>query len=399
MTNIHGEILSRARALGAEAAQTLSTLVRIPSPCGREGDVCRKIESLCREAGFDEARIDGLGNVVARIGRGPRKLAFDAHVDTVGVGDPSQWNTDPFSGTVADGMVYGRGASDQKGGAAAMITAGRILKDIGWDGPWSLYFTFTVLEEDCDGLCWRYLIEKEGLKPDLAVSTEPTSCRLYRGQRGRMEMEASVRGVSAHGSAPQRGKSAAYMAARAALAVERLNAELPADAFLGKATVTVSRMDARGPSLCAVPDQGSLYMDRRVIPGETAESALEAVRRAAGADLCDVRMPRYEGKGWNGASYAQDLFFPAWTTAGDHPLVRAGVEAHRLLFGGAPAVDKWTFSTNCVALCGVHGIPCIGFGPGDEEQAHAPNERTRVEDLWRCAAFYAMLPAALEGGA
>jgi len=398
MKTVHEEILSRALALRDEAAQVLSTLVRIPSPCGSEEKVCRRIGSLCREAGFDEVRIDGLGSVVARIGNGPRKLAFDAHVDTVGVGDPSQWKTDPFSGTVAEGMVHGRGTSDQKGGAAAMITAGRILKGIGWEGPWSLYFTFTVLEEDCDGLCWRYLVEKEGLKPDLAVSTEPTSCRLYRGQRGRMEMEATVRGLSAHGSAPERGRSAAYMAARVALAVEKLNGGLPADAFLGKGTVTVSRIDVRGPSLCAVPDQGSIYMDRRVIPGETAESALEEVRRAGGADLADVRMPRYEGRGWNGASYIQDLFFPAWTTAADHPLARAGVEGHRLLFGAAPTVDKWTFSTNCVALCGVHGVPCIGFGPGDEEQAHAPNEHTRVEDLWRCAAFYAMLPVALEGG-
>ena len=395
----HSEVLQAARHLRDYAAETLSTIVRIPSFSGKEEAVCRSIESLCREAGFDEVRFDGLGSVIARVGTGPRTLAIDAHVDTVGVGDPSRWETDPFSGLIRDGRVLGRGTSDQKGGAAAMIGAGRILKELRYDGAFSVYFTFTVLEEDCDGLCWRYLIEKEGFRPDLAVSTEPTSCRLYRGHRGRMEIEATLRGVSAHGSAPERGQSAAYKAARAALAMEKLNATgLATDEFLGKGTVVVSKIDVHGPSQCAVPDQGSIYLDRRLTWGETAEIALDQVRRAMGEDAEKVAMPWYDGKGWNGAQYGQDLYFPTWKIAEDHPLVAAGREAHLALFGKAPEVGKWTFSTNCVALCGAHGIPCIGFGPGDEDKAHAPNEYTRIDDLVTCAAFYAMLPVALEKG-
>jgi putative selenium metabolism hydrolase len=352
-----------------------------------------------------DVRIDGLGNVIARIGggrtgtghagTGPVGLAFDAHVDTVGVGDPAAWELDPFSGLVRDGRVHGRGAADQKGGAAAMITAGRILAELGYDGPLAVYFTFTVLEEDYDGLCWRYLVEREGLRPGFAVCTEPTSCRLYRGQRGRMEIRAEVRGVSAHGSAPERGRSAAYMAARAALAVERLNESLPSDPFLGKATVVVSRIETHGPSLCSVPDEGYLHLDRRLTWGETAEGALEQVRACGGADLALVAMPRSDAKGWNGASYAQELYFPAWRIPEDHPLVAAGRAAHRELFRREPEIGRWTFSTNGVAICGRHGIPCIGFGPGDEDKAHAPNEFTRVDDLEKASAFYAALPAAL----
>ncbi len=389
----------RARAMSYRdfTAQTLSTLVKIPSFSGDEEKVCRKIEGLCREAGFDEVRIDGLGNVIARVGDGPWSLAFDAHVDTVGVGDPAQWELDPFSGLIRDGLVHGRGASDQKGGAAAMIAAGRILKDIGFSGKLSAYFTFTVLEEDCDGLCWRYLIEKEKLAPDFAVSTEPTSCRLYRGHRGRMEIEALIKGVSAHGSAPERGDSAAYKAARAALAIERLNAELPADEFLGKGTVTVSRIETHGPSLCAVPDQGSIYLDRRLTWGETAESALAQIRARLGADAQSVRMPFFDRKGWKGTAYGQELYFPTWKIPEDHPLVKGGREAHVSLFGREPEIGKWTFSTNCVAICGRHGIPCIGFGPGDEEKAHAPNEHTRVDDLVTASAFYAALALILAG--
>ena len=395
MKDIKGQVLSAARKLRDYSAETLSSIVKIPSFSGKEEAVCRRIESMCREAGFDEVRIDGLGNVIGRVGHGPRKLAIDAHIDTVGVGDRSRWETDPFSGIIRDGLVLGRGASDQKGGAAAMIAAGRILHELGYDGEFSVYFTFTVLEEDCDGLCWLYLIEKEGLVPEYAVSTEPTSCRLYRGHRGRMEIEASVRGISAHGSAPERGDSAAYKAARAALAMDRLNATLPSDEFLGKGTIVVSKVEVHGPSQCAVPDQGSLYMDRRLTWGETAESALEEVRRSMGKDVEKVGMPWYDGKGWNGASYGQDLYFPTWKIPQEHPLVAGGRAAYSTLFGRQPEVGKWTFSTNCVAICGKHKIPCVGFGPGDEDKAHAPNEHTRVDDLVTCSAFYAMLPMVL----
>lgn len=397
MADIARSILAKAEELRGFSAETLSALVKIPSPCGKEEAVCRAIAGRCRESGCRDVRFDGLGSVIAFLGSGPRMLALDAHVDTVGVGDPAQWELDPFSGLVKDGLVHGRGAADQKGGAAAMLAAARILAGAGCPDDLTVCFAFTVLEEDCDGLCWRHLVEREGLRPDLAVCTEPTSCRLYRGQRGRMEIEAAVKGVSAHGSAPERGDSAAYKAARAALAVERLNGELPSDEFLGKGTVTVSRIEVKGPSLCAVPDQGTVYLDRRLTGGETAEAALAQIRRAMGADAAAVAMPRCEAKGWNGASYGQERYFPAWQIPEDHLLVAAGREAHRRLFGRQPEVGRWTFSTNGVALCGTHGIPTIGFGPGDEERAHAPNESNRVDDLVAASAFYAMLPFALSG--
>lgn len=396
---IRKQILEKAKEYRDYTAKNLSEMIKIPSYSTQEQAVCKMITEACKEAGFDEVRIDGLGSVVARIGNGPKKMTFDAHIDTVEVGDESQWDLDPFSGLIKDGLVHGRGASDQKGGAASMISAGRILKELGYDGEYTVYFTFTVMEEDCDGMCWKYLIEEENLKPDYVVSSEPTSCQLYRGHRGRMEIVAKLKGVSAHGSAPERGVSAAYKASRAALAMEKLNEDLQPDEdnFLGKGTIVVSQMDVKGPSQCAVPDQAMLYMDRRLTWGEDDKLAISQVQQyiseatADPEDQIEVYMPEYTKRGYKNTDYGQELYFPTWKIPEDHPLVQAGMKAYGELYGKQPVVDKWTFSTNCVATTGRHKIPAIGFGPGDEAQAHAPNEINRIDDLEICAAFYAML--------
>ncbi len=403
--DIQKKIVDLAAKYKDYTAKNLSKMIQVQSYSGQEENVCRLIVDLCKEAGFDEVRIDGLGSVIGRVGYGPKSIAFDAHIDTVEVGNLNNWDFDPFCGAIEDGLVKGRGTSDQEGGAASMITAGRILKELGYGGEYSVYFTFTVMEEDCDGMCWKYLIEEEKFKPELVVSTEPTSCRLYRGHRGRMEIKIILKGISCHGSAPERGDSASYKAAKAALAIEKLNEDLQPDDdhFLGKGTITVSQMDVKGPSQCAVSDYAMLYCDRRLTWGEDADLAIKQVKeyvsKAIGEpeDSFEVFMPNYEKTGWTKKEYSQELYFPTWKIPAEHFLVQAGVEAHKKLWDKAPVVDKWTFSTNCVATTGRHKIPAIGFGPGDEDQAHAPNEITRVKDLEICSAFYAMLVYELEG--
>ncbi|MCK4812422.1 MAG: YgeY family selenium metabolism-linked hydrolase [Candidatus Marinimicrobia bacterium] len=389
------EIRKKAQQYSHYTAECLSEMVKIPSLSGEEEQVVLKIKEQLEKAGVQDVRIDGLGNLIAKVARGSKILAFDAHIDTVDTGDESQWLTSPFSGLIKDGFVHGRGTVDQEGGAASMVTAARILKEMNYDGEYTIYFTFTIMEEDCDGMCWLYLIEKEKLIPDLAVITEPTNLGLYRGHRGRMEMEVHIKGLSAHGSAPERGKNVIYSGAKTALEIQKLHERLRDDEFLGKGSIapTVFRTDS--PSLCAIPDKAFMHIDRRLTWGETKESAVREIQKIVGEDS-KVIVPIYDHPSYKGTTFKQEKYFPTWKISEDHALVQAGKKTHIALFKEEARVDKWTFSTNAVAICGKHKIPCIGFGPGNEIYAHAPNEKVPVEHLEKAAAFYAALPYMLE---
>ncbi|MBN2322436.1 MAG: YgeY family selenium metabolism-linked hydrolase [Spirochaetes bacterium] len=389
------QIRSLATKYGEYTARNLSEIVRIPSLSCEEKRVVERLAELCRDAGFDEVRTDGLGNLIGRVGNGKRVLAIDAHIDTVDTGDINLWDFDPLSGELKKGFVLGRGTADQKGGAASMITAGRILKEIGYEGLYTVLFTFTVMEEDCDGLCWRYLIEREKIVPDLAVITEPTNLGVFRGHRGRMEMELSFSGRSAHGSMPELGVNAVYRAAEAVRRIEKLNETLASDEFLGPGSVAVTMISSKSPSLCAIPDGCLVHLDRRLTWGETLESAIEGVREAVGKDA-RIEVPGYDRASYLGTTYPQKRYFPTWKLEPGSAPVQAAVRTCSELWDREPVVGKWTFSTNGVAICGTHGIPCIGFGPGDEALAHAPNERIKKDQLEAASAFYALLPFILE---
>jgi putative selenium metabolism hydrolase len=247
-------------------------------------------------------------------------------------------------------------------------------------------------------MAWKYLIEEEKIRPELVVLTEPTSLHIYRGHRGRMEIDIELRGRSCHGSAPERGDNAAYKAARIALEIERLNERLADDAFLGRGTIAVTEIASSSPSLCAVPDTARLHLDRRLTASETRESAIAEVRQAAslaGFAEAGILVPEYREHSHTGRIIPCHKYFPTWALEEGSPWLKKAVSAYMGLFGREPKVDKWTFSTNGVGIMPVYGIPCLGFGPGNEPQAHAADEYCPVEDLHLAMAFYAALAAEL----
>ncbi len=389
MEGVYQKISELAEKYRDYTAQNLSKLVKIKSLSMQEKEVQIELKRQMEEAGFDEVKIDGLGNVIGRIGNGKKVIAIDGHMDTVDMGNMDNWDFDPLSGEVKDGYVFGRGSVDQEGGPASFVTSGRILKELGFDRDMTIYFVGSVMEEDCDGLCWKYIVEEDKIKPDFAISTEPTNLNIYRGHRGRMEIRVTFSGISCHGSAPERGDNAIYKASRAALEIEKLNERLAYDEFLGKGTVTISEFKSGSPSLCAVSDYAHLHLDRRLTWGETKDSAVKEVEDVVSQYGGKVEVLYYEETAYTGLKYGMEKYFPTWKIPEDHQVVQTGVKAYKGLFDKDPVVDKWTFSTNGVTMNGIYGIPMIGFGPGNEVLAHAPNEKVPVDDLVKASAFYA----------
>ncbi len=388
MSDIYGKIKALSDKYADYTAKNLSRLVQIKSLSAQERDVQLELKRQMEEAGFDEVFIDGLGNVIGRIGNGKRILAIDGHMDTVDIGNIDSWEFDPLGGEIRDGFVHGRGSVDQEGGPAAFVTAGRILKEFGFDRDLTIYFVGSVMEEDCDGLCWKYIVEEDKIHPDFVISTEPTNLNIYRGHRGRMEMQIHFYGVSAHGSAPERGKNAIYMASKVAIEIEKLNGRLKFDEFLGKGSITVTEFVSGSPSLCAVSDYARIHLDRRLTWGETKQSAVAEVEELIKGMNAKVEVLHYLQKAYTGLEYGMEKYYPTWKMPEDSEIVQKGVMAYQKIFSKKPRVDKWTFSTNGIMTCGTYGIPTIGFGPGNEVLAHAPNERVPISDLVAATAFY-----------
>ena len=430
----YAKIKEAAKNYEADMTRFLRDIVKFPGEsCDEKAHIDRIAEEM-RKLEFDKVVIDDMGNVLGYMGTGATLIGFDAHIDTVGIGNKNNWNFDPYEGYENDTEIGGRGVSDQCGCIVSAVYGARIMKDLGLlSDKYTVLVTGTVQEEDCDGLCWQYIINEDKVRPEFVVSTEPTDGGIYRGQRGRMEIRVDVKGVSCHGSAPERGDNAIYKMADILQDVRALNENDAADDkevkglvkmldesynaewkeanFLGRGTVTVSEIFFTSPSRCAVADSCAVSLDRRMTAGETWESCLEEIRnlpsvKKYGGDVT-VSMYEYSRPSYKGLTYPIECYFPTWVIPEDHKVTASLEEAYKNLYGDArigaeetlamrtarPLTDKWTFSTNGVSIMGRNGIPCIGFGPGAEAQAHAPNEKTWKQDLVTCAAVYAALPS------
>ena len=426
----YSAIKQAAENAKSEMSRFLREMISHPSESCEEEAVVRCIKAEMEKVGFDKVEIDGLGNVIGWMGEGEKIIAIDSHVDTVGIGNRANWKEDPYKGYETDEIIYGRGGSDQEGGMAAAVYGAKIMKDMHLiPEGYRLMVVGSVMEEDCDGLCWQYIVNKEHIRPEFVISTEPTDGGIYRGHRGRMEIRVDVKGVSCHGSAPERGDNAIYKMADIIADVRALNNNGCDDStqirglvkmldpkynpdhyedarFLGRGTCTVSQIFYTSPSRCAVADSCAISIDRRMTAGETWDTCLDEIRSLPSVkkygDDVKVSMYMYSRPSWKGTVYETEAYFPTWINKESAAHVKALIDAHKALFGdrrrspesqkeirNRPLTDKWTFSTNGVSIQGRYGIPCVGFGPGAESQAHAPNEITWKQDLVDCAAMYA----------
>ncbi|MBO4901433.1 MAG: YgeY family selenium metabolism-linked hydrolase [Lachnospiraceae bacterium] len=387
----------RQAAEGYEADMTkfLRDLVKIPGESAQEKGHVERIREEMEKVGFDKVEVDPMGNILGYMGHGETLIAFDGHIDNVGIGNIDNWEFDPYEGYENETEIGGRGTSDQLGGIVSAVYGAKIMKEQGLlNDKYTVLVTGTVQEEDCDGLCWQYIINEDKIKPEFVVITEPTDGNIYRGQRGRMEIRVDVEGISCHGSAPERGDNAIYKMADILQEVRALNDKLLDNDFLGKGTLAVSEIFFTSPSRCAVADSCAISIDRRLTDGETYQSAIKEIKALPSVQKyqAKVSMYKYDRPSYTGLQYPTECFFPTWVIPADHPATVAMVKAFQGMYG-EPKVDKWTFSTNGVSIMGRFGIPCIGLGPGKEAQAHAPNERTWKADLVKCAAIYSALPS------
>jgi acetylornithine deacetylase/succinyl-diaminopimelate desuccinylase-like protein len=439
------------------------------------------------DAGFDafgnlEWTLEDRGDGVPRAEK--RVIWLDGHCDTVKALRP-QWlektgGIDPYLGVIDPArvdrgflrrelgylppddewhhLVFGRGAADQLGGVVSQIVASRILVEVAPAGALSGVIVrgmITVGEEDNDGggPLWvtRRLLPgaPPELIPDVVILTDSTgdaakgALGLYRGQRGRMQIEVAIAGRSCHGSMPWEGlnplEHGGAILAEAASAYDRREGFLD-HAFLGHGTRTASWAALETPSDCAVPERFTFRFDRRLTVGETPEraladvEALPAVGRARAAGLrVTIAVPTYEQPTWRGYVPGNPQIYMGWVTPEEHPAIRAAVSAWRAAVsphvrepreqGGSlrrePRVDRWIFSTDGVGWpvpaegSGIE-VPgrkrwvdagafrhaaMFGIGTGIEQNTHKIGECLDVRELEAAIAFLARYPGALAAAA
>jgi len=396
------EIKKRVGENRENIIQFLRDICAIPSMDGQLKDVGDRIQAEMRKLGFDEVRFDKMGNTIGRIGNGPKVIVFDSHIDTVGVGDPKEWDWDPFVGKIEDGRLYARGACDEKGSTPGMIYGLAIARDLGLLDGYTAYY-FGNMEEWCDGIAPNAFVDADPqVKPDFVVIGEPTKMQVYRGHKGRIELKVTAHGRSAHAASHYLGDNAVYKMMAIITQIRELDRRMrfgmgyhPVQGF---PSVAVTDVSARTASLNAVPDQFTIYIDRRITSNEPHDDVINQVKGLIPDYLqgeIHVEELFYDEPSYTGFVFPVSKYYPAWLLEDSHALVQSGQRTIEALWGDKRSLGTWDFSTNGTYWAGKAGIPSIGFGPGDEKTAHMRHENVPLDEVVDSTEFYALLPKTL----
>ena len=396
------EIQSKVVEHKEDIIKFMREICAIPSMESQIGPVGERIAAEMRKLGFDEVRFDKMGNIMGRIGSGKRVIVYDSHIDTVGIGDRADWEWDPFEGKVEDGVLYARGACDEKGSTPGMIYGLAFARDLGLLEGWTAWY-FGNMEEWCDGIAPNSFVEVDPkVKPDFVVIGEPTKMQIYRGHKGRIEMKVTASGKSAHAASHYLGDNAVYKMMAIITQIRELDRRMRfgmgSHPVQGFSSIAVTDVEARTASLNAVPDQFTIYLDRRITLNEPHDEVIAQINGLIPDYLQEeitVEELYYDTPSYTGFVFPVSKFYPAWLLDDTHPLTQAGQETIEALWGEKRSLGTWDFSTNGTYWAGKANIPSIGFGPGDEKTAHMRHENVRLDDVVEATEFYALLPKML----
>ncbi|TKG72446.1 M20 family metallopeptidase [Prauserella endophytica] len=370
---------------GARVTELAAELIRCDTrnPPGDERPVVEPLRAVLRELGAEVELVEpapGRPSVLARIGSGDSPtLLINGHVDVVPVVE-TEWSVPPFAGQVRDGLLYGRGACDMKGGIAAALEGVRACRDAGVVPPSSLVFHLVADEETGSLVGTEALVAAGLVRADAAVVPEPSELRVCVAERGSLLVEIVVRGRAAHGSDPAAGHSAVADAARIVSALHLVDFGAPAHPLLGSPTCNVGTVRG-GTAANIVASECRLRVDRRVLPGQTREEALRTLTEAidtAGDFDYDIEV----------LAFAEGSELDA-----GHPFV----SEVRKAAGQAPVRGLY-LGTDARFLRNQLGIPAVVYGPGSMTVAHAADEHVSVAELATAARTFARLYATFRGG-
>lgn len=380
-------------------------LIRIPSPPGGEGDVAARVRAELEALRFDDVWIDEVGNVIGRVrGRGAAPaVMLSSHLDVVDVGDPAEWEHPPFGGDIADGFLHGRGAMDIKGPLAVQTYAAAHFVDERPAGD--VIVAHTVLEER-GGWGMEHLVTRGEVRPAAVILGEATGGDLCIGHRGRAELLVEISGLAGHASAPERARNALDLVPAALAALGQFADALPSDPVLGRSTLAPTAVETRPASRNVIPDRATVVADWRTLPGlgaDTAVARLDAFLRERVPEREGFRLrttvATEEQTTYTGRSGRRTLFAPGFLLPPDHAVVHAAAQALHAATGRPPTVRPWTFATDGGHTCGTHGIPTIGFAPGEERHAHTNRERLDLSAARHAYAAYPALIRAVQAAA
>lgn len=381
-----------------DLVQFTQKLVRIPSVSGQEKEVAQTIFNELVEAGLTETWIDEIGNVISVIrgeGKGP-DVMLNGHMDVVPAGRIEEWRHEPFGATIDEnGIIYGRGTADMKGGLASLIFAMKLLKknvDRGMKLPGNIIFSAVVFEEAAEmfgmeHLCQKTLPEK-GLTYDVCFLAEPTNGHINLGHRGKVEMVIQTFGKTAHSSRPWQGINALEKMLPVLNQIfTEISPNLPSHPELGQCSITVTNCICRPGTMSIVPDECEISVDRRYLPSETLESIqsdfetlLEKLHQQDNSFDAKVRVRTYVEKSYTGLKKEVQKYHPVWLMEKDHPMVVATQEA--LSKVGLPAeIGYFTGGVDGAMTAGLLNIPTIGYSGADESLAHTYKEHTSIKTL------------------